>query len=123
MYSFVFKQIENKYKKNTLIENYKKILILMTPVIPHFANECLLNLGSKDYKWPKVNSDLIKVVVVNIVIQVNGKKRGLIKTENNSTEEDLLEMIYKDDKIAKYIENSDIKKKVFLKNKLLNIII
>ena len=83
----------------------------------------VLNLGSKDYKWPKVNSDLIKENFVNIVIQVNGKKRGLIKTENNSTEEDLLEMIYKDDKIAKYIENSDIKKKVFLKNKLLNIII
>ena len=123
MYSFVFKQIENKYKKDSLIENYKKILILMTPVIPHFANECLLNLGSKDYKWPKVNSDLIKEDVVNIVIQVNGKKRGLIKTKNNSTEEELLKMIYKDEKMAKYIENSNIKKKIFLKNKLLNIII
>tara|TARA_B100000925_G_scaffold131534_1_gene98402 strand:- start:3 stop:896 length:894 start_codon:yes stop_codon:yes gene_type:complete len=123
MYSFVFKQIENKYKKDTLIENYKKILILMTPVIPHFANECLLNLGSKDYKWPKVNSHLIKEDVVNIVIQVNGKKRGLIKTKNNSTEEELLKMIYKDEKMAKYVENSNIKKKIFLKNKLLNIII
>ena len=95
----------------------------MTPVIPHFANECLLNMGCKDYKWPKFNSDLIKEDIVNIVIQVNGKKRGLIKTKNNSTEKELLEMIYKDDKMVRYIGNSDIKRKIFLKNKLLNIII
>ena len=41
MYSFFNKTIKKKYKKKTLIENYKKILITMMPVIPHFANECL----------------------------------------------------------------------------------
>ena len=38
LYSFFSKQIEQEYKKDTLIKNYKKILIIMSPVIPHFAN-------------------------------------------------------------------------------------
>ncbi|MDA9643943.1 leucine--tRNA ligase, partial [Candidatus Pelagibacter sp.] len=41
MHSFVSKEINKKYKKKTLIENYSKILISMLPVIPHFASECL----------------------------------------------------------------------------------
>ncbi len=123
MYSFVIKKLESKYKKDTLIENYKKILILMTPVIPHFANECLVNLGFKNLGWPKFNPELITEDFVNIVIQINGKKRGLINTKNNSTEEELLQIIYKDEKISKYIKKIDIKKKIFLKNKLLNIIV
>ena len=95
----------------------------MTPVIPHFANECLVNLGFKNLGWPKFNPELITEDFVNIVIQINGKKRGLINTKNNSTEEELLQIIYKDEKISKYIKKIDIKKKIFLKNKLLNIIV
>ena len=45
MYSFLNKEIKKKYSKKTLIENYKKILITMNPIIPHFANECLENLN------------------------------------------------------------------------------
>ena len=35
------------YKKNNLIENYKKILITMMPIIPHFSNECLKLINSE----------------------------------------------------------------------------
>ena len=95
----------------------------MTPIIPHFSNECLFNLECKNFKWPKFNSELITEDTINIVIQINGKKRGLINTKNDTTENELLKKIYTDEKIAKYIKNVDIKKKIFLKNKLLNIII
>ena len=46
VYSFLIKQINVNYTKNTLIKNYEKILITMMPVIPHFSSECLNLINS-----------------------------------------------------------------------------
>ena len=123
MYSFLNKQIEKTYTKNTIIENYQKILIVMTPILPHFANECLSILKIKDFKWPEYDVSMLKEENVNIVIQINGKKRGLVQTKPNIREEKLFEIIKNDDKIMKHLDQKNIKKKIYIKDKLLNIII
>ena len=123
MYSFLNKQIEKAYTKNTLVENYEKILITMTPILPHFANECLNIIKAKNFKWPKYDISMLTEDNINIVIQINGKKRGLIQTIPNITEEKLLEIIKNDEKIMKYFDQKKIKKKIYVKDKLLNIII
>ena len=123
MYSFFNKQIEKAYTKGTLSENYKKILITMTPILPHFANECLSMLKAKNLKWPDYDFSMLKEDNINIVIQINGKKRGLIQTMPNISEEKLLEIVKNDEKMNKYFEQKNIKKKIYIKDKLLNIII
>ena len=115
MYSFLNKQIEKTYTKHTLIENYQKILITMTPILPHFANECLSIIKAKNFKWPKYDVSMLKEETINIVIQINGKKRGLIQTKPNITEEKLFEIIKNDEKIMKYFDQKNIKKKFILK--------
>ena len=67
--------------------NYQKILIAMTPIVPHFANECLSIIEAKDLKWPEYDISMLREESINIVIQVNGKKRGLIQTKPNINEE------------------------------------
>ena len=123
MYSFISKQIAKTYKKNTLIDNYKMILIAITPMIPHFSNECLKMLNVKEVNWPTYDENILKEDVTNIVIQINGKKRGLIKTKINTSENDLLELIKEDEKLSKYIFKENIKRKIYIKNKLINIIL
>ena len=124
IYSSLSKEIQNSYRKDTLLCNYQKILIVMIPVIPHFACECLKMIkNEKQIKWPDFDKELTIDDKVKIVIQVNGKKRALIETERELTEEKLLELISKDKNIRKYLENQKILKKIFIKNKLLNIII
>ena len=123
MYSFLNKQIEKKYTKKTIIENYKKILITMTPVLPHFANECLSIIKIKNFNWPEYDTSMIKEDNINVVIQINGKKRGLVQTESNISEEKLFEIIKNDEKIKKYLNQKNIKKKIYIKDKILNIII
>ena len=124
MYSYLSKQIENKYSKKTLSENYKNILILMLPVIPHFANECLNSMNeNSNLKWPSFNEGLLVEKDVEIVVQINGKKRGLLKVKRDTIEDHLLEFILKDIKLKKYLELNKIKRKIFIKNKLINIII
>ncbi len=124
MYSYVNKQIEKNYKKITLEENYKKILISIMPVIPHFSQECLevINANSK-IQWPTFDEKLFEEDKINIVIQINGKKRNVIQSNKNLKETDLLNMISRDEKLKKYLENRIIKKKIYIQDKLINIII
>ncbi len=123
MYSFMYKQVQEPYTKVTLIENYKKILIAMTPIVPHFSTECLNVLDIKDFKWPKYDESILKENIINIVVQINGKKRGLVKTELNITEEKLFEIIKNDETLTKYLNQKEFKKRIYIKNKLMNIII
>ena len=60
MYNYLSKELKKPYDKIILIENYTKILILLSPFIPHFSSECLEQLNNlykvKNYNtWPKIN--------------------------------------------------------------------
>ena len=124
MHSFFSKEIKNKYTANTLLENYTKILISIIPIIPHFANECLNLINyQKNLDWPRYDEAILIEDFANIVIQINGKKRGLIKAKKNIQEFELLKIIKAEKNINKYLNNSDIKKKIYVQNKLINIII
>ena len=124
LHSALFKELKNKYTKSSLVENYSKILITMSPIIPHFANECLEILGNKDNsKWPISIKELLVENSVNYVIQINGKKRAVINSIRDTSEKDLFELIKNNSATKKYIENKVIKKRIFIPNKLINIIL
>ncbi|MFL2884234.1 MAG: leucine--tRNA ligase [Candidatus Pelagibacter sp.] len=124
LYSFLFKAMNEKYKKETLLSNYYKILIVIMPVMPHLSNECIKLLSFKnDAEWPSFDERYLVEDFSNIVVQINGKKRGLLRTEKNIDEDKILEIINKDKNIFKYISGNQIKRKIFIPNKLINIII
>ena len=123
LYSFFSKQIENEYKKDTLIKNYKKILIIMSPVIPHFSNECLQNIDSEGNSWPNYDENILYEDKIKIVVQINGKKRSLLETKPGISEENVLELINNDKTLLKYINKTKIKRKIYVKDKLINLII
>ena len=123
MYSFLNKEIQKQYKKETLIENYKKILITMNPVIPHFSNECMELFKINETKWPSFDETILRENMASIVVQINGKKRGLLKLETDATEEIIVQNITKDEKLSKYLNDNRIKKRIYIKNKLINLII
>ncbi len=123
MQSFLIKELDNEYTKDTLLENYCKILAAMMPVIPHFSSECLDFLNIKTINWPDYDEKILEESEANFVIQVNGKKRGIIKADKQILENDLLNLIKKDNKLFKYFENKKINKSIFIPKKLINFII
>ena len=124
IYTDLSKTLNQKYSKKELINNYQKILIVMSPVIPHFSNECLSLLNNNiEVKWPDVDKKLLIEENIKFVVQINGKTRGVIDTKRQSSENDLIEMIKKDLSLNKYLKNKDIKRKIFIPNKLINIIL
>jgi leucyl-tRNA synthetase len=122
-YSALNKIISNKISKKKLVENYKKILIAMSPVIPHFSSECMELLEIKEKStWPKVNEEFLLEENINFIIQINGKTKKIIESKKDTNEETLINKIKEDEKLNNYLNNNKIKKKIFIVNKLINII-
>ena len=123
-YNFLTNFLISEKKLGNLTTNYKKILICFSPVIPHFTNECLEDLNINDgLDWPDFDEKLLEEEEVNIVVQVNSRKRGLLKTSKNIMEKDLLEIVKKDKIINKYLSEKKIRRVIFIKNRLINILI
>ena len=123
MYNFLIKESEKPIKKEVLIDNYKKILILMNPLIPHLSNECLSLLNEKKISWPTVSKEDLIEEKINLVVQINGKKRAILKVKSDIAEKEVLELIKLDNETEKFFKGQKIKKIVFVPNRLINIII
>ena len=124
IYNFLNKTLSKENWGSNFIDNYIKILKIMTPVIPHFTNECISAIISEvELRWPEVDKKYLKTKKYTIVIQVNGKKRGLILTEEQLEQERLLGDIKNRADINKFLTKKEIKKVFFIKNKLINIIL
>ncbi|MDB3968704.1 leucine--tRNA ligase [Candidatus Pelagibacter ubique] len=123
MYNFLIKETDKPIKKEILVENYKKILIVMNPFIPHFSNECLNTINENQINWPKISKEDLIEEDINFVVQINGKKRAILKVKRDMVEKEILEIIKANLEIEKFLKNKSIKKSIFVPNRLINIIL
>ena len=123
-YNFLIKEIDKDYKPEVLKENYIKILILMMPIIPHIISEAFNDLKhNDDIKWPIAENKYLQEKYVNIVIQVNGKKKSLIKVEKDLEDKEVINKIKKDEKISNILSDKNLLKHIIVKNRLVNFIV
>ena len=124
IYSYFKKISENKINSKNLKNCFEKIMLIMLPVVPHLANECLENLKfSKEVNWPKVDKKYLSEEFIEIVIQVNGKKRGLITVKKQIDEAKIINQIKTEKIIEKYLNNGKLIKTIYVKDRLINYII
>jgi len=123
MYNFLIKETDKPIKKEILIKNYKKILILMNPFIPHFSSECLNTINENQKKWPEISKEDLIEEDINFVVQINGKKRAILKVKRDVVEKKILEIIKVNLEIEKFLKDQTIKKSIFVPNRLINIIL
>jgi leucyl-tRNA synthetase len=92
--------------------------------MPHYASECLEDLNdNNDINWPIAEKKFLSSESVNIVIQINGKKKSLINVTKNLEEEKVILEIKKNKLIKKLIENKKINRIIYVKNRLINFLI
>ena len=112
--------------KEDIVNIYKKYLIIISAFIPYIANECWEKMtGNQDItsqEWPKIDGSFLNKENFDIVIQVNGKKRAIINATNNESEENILSKSLAIKNIQVILDKKIIAKKIFIKNKLLNIV-
>ena len=112
--------------KNSLTDVFKKYLIIISAFIPYVANECWEKITKKTdltiQEWPKFNNESLEKDEFNVVIQINGKKRAIINATHNETEESIFSKSLAIKNIKVILHKTTITKKIFVKNKLLNIV-
>ena len=123
----------NKYiKSNTvsnevIFESYKILILMLYPITPHICEELSENLSILDYKkdknWPDVNKDFIKEDTVLLIIQINGKVRKKIEVQFGLSQSAVENYVLNIDDIKKYTDGNKIKKIIYIKDKLVNIVI
>ena len=124
VYNFLSKVKINEINISILLENYLKILIILSPVIPHFSSECINELQIKNTpNWPTVDKRTLQKKTNNIVIQLNGKKRGIISCEANTDENIIINLIKSEKQYTNYFKDKTIKKTIYVKNRLINLIL
>jgi len=105
----------------------EKFLILLSPFAPHLAEELWQKLGNKQSvfkeKWPEYSEALAKDETMNLVVQVNGKVRETIEVSADISEEEAKKLALSSEKIKKWIENKEVVKIIFVKGKLVNIVV
>ena len=123
IYNFFNKVLSTDQENQNLVDNYIKILTIMIPITPHLATECLDEItDNKNYVWPNINSKYLNSKTFDIVVQFNGKKRGLISTEESLEEKNLIEKIKQTKELEKFLIGTNIIKSIFIKDKLINLI-
>jgi len=107
---------------------FEKFVLLLTPFAPHIAEEMWHNLGHDDFvslaKWPQYDENLATDEMVTIGIQINGKLRDEVSLPYDiEPSEEIKQKILSQDKVAKFIADKEIIKFIYVKNKIVSIVV
>ncbi len=123
---FLEENLEKNISNQYFFESQAKMMKAMMPFTPHLSWECLSKLEGKNFyskiEWPKIKKSLLVDDKVTIVIQVNGKKRGLISAKKDIAEKEAIKEAKKVENIEKNLKDKKIVKNIFVKNKIINFI-
>jgi len=107
--------------------DYKKFLQILAPFAPHMTEELWREMGEKNSihlsMWPEWDPSLIKDDEVKIAVQVNGKVRAEITVNAEADENEIKDIALKDPAVSKNIAGLPPKKIVYIKGRLINIVI
>lgn len=107
--------------------SFKTLIQLLAPCAPHFAEEIWESLGGKssifNTKYPECDEKALIQDEIEVAVQINSKMKAKIMLPNQVTEEQVKEIIFKDEKLASELAGKEIKKLIIVPKRLVNIII
>ena len=108
-------------------EIYEPLVVVLAPFAPHIAEELWHVLGHDttvcDAQWPTWNEEYLKESVVNYVVSFNGKARYSIAVPANADEEEVKRLALTDAGAERWLAGKEPRKIIFVKGKLVNIVV
>jgi leucyl-tRNA synthetase len=105
----------------------KEFVLMLAPFAPHFAEECWERLGARtsvfDAAWPSWEEALTVEQELEIPVQVNGKTRSRVRAARGALEPDVVAAARRDPTVRKFTDGKELKKVVFVKDRLLNLVV
>ncbi len=108
-------------------KEYRDLLIMLNPFAPHITEEIYQALGFKgmlnEQEWVKYDESLCVEEMMEIVIQINGKLRSKLTVAVDTDKDEIIAMAENDEKIKEMTAGKNIVKKIYVPNKLVNIVV
>ncbi len=110
-----------------LTEAVESIVILLSPFVPHIAEEMWQRMGKQNsiFKcpWPSYEKSFLLEKVIILPVQVNGKLRTRIEIDAGIKEDELKKIVLSDPKVLAWTKDKNIKDFIIVPKKLVNIVI
>jgi leucyl-tRNA synthetase len=105
----------------------ERMLTMLAPICPFMTEELWSRTGRQgsvhDQSWPTVDEALLVADTVPFVVQVNGKVRGQITLPVDSPQEVVDAAARAEESVARHIEGKELRRVIFVPNKLINLVV
>jgi len=119
---------ELKDSQEISLEDARKVCLLISPLAPHLAEEIWTKklLGKQTLakeKWPSFDTKFLINDTVKYAVQINGKVRADFEFKKEGSKNEVLDFARKIDKVQKYLSEGEIKKEIFIPNKIVGFVV
>ncbi len=108
-------------------EALETMVLLLAPIVPHITHVLWQALGHRgaviDAPWPKVDERALQCDSQQLVVQVNGKRRGRIEVAAGADRETVESAALQESNVQRFIEGKEVKKVIVVPGKLVNIVV
>tara|TARA_Y100000766_G_C18905144_1_gene605431 strand:- start:346 stop:2751 length:2406 start_codon:yes stop_codon:yes gene_type:complete len=127
--------IPDEYKNENSLDSQKYcldeailfILQMLSPIAPHICEylwDSFYEGGpSIECSWPELSETLLEIEEFELIVQVNGKVRGKVNINKGSEQKEIENIALNIENVKNYINDSEVKKVIYVKNKLVNFVI
>jgi leucyl-tRNA synthetase len=117
---------DNLINLNLLNDVFEKFILILAPFAPFLSEEMWERLGHKKsvhlMNWPSYDEKILQTEIVELIIEIDGKVRGRLIIDRDKEQKEIEKLVLDDFKIKKYLMDKKIKKIIYIKNKLINIV-
>jgi leucyl-tRNA synthetase len=126
IYGAEIKNHTDEISRRVIREAIETVVVLLSPFVPHFAEELWEALGNRESvittRWPDYDQEAVLEEEILIVIQVNGKLRDRMTIPASYGEEEVKAWSLRSERIRKLVEGKEIKRVILVPKKLVNIV-
>jgi len=108
-------------------ETLESIVLMLAPIIPHVCQELWYQLGNQqavhEAQWPDIDKSALQKDTIELVVQVNGKKRASISVSADADKQQIEANALNDDNVQRATEGKQVVKVIIVPGRLVNVVI
>ena len=114
-------------RRSVVREALESVVLMLSPVVPHICHTLWRALGHReaviDAPWPVADEAAMSRDVIELVVQVNGKRRGHVSVDAGADREAVEREAQRNDNVARFIGGKPIRKVIVVPGRLVNIVV
>ncbi|HAS14128.1 MAG TPA: leucine--tRNA ligase, partial [Idiomarina abyssalis] len=119
--------LETEADRQILAESIDAMVRMLAPITPHICEQLWQELGHEEplafAQWPSVDESALVEDEKLIVVQINGKVRAKLTVPADASAEQVEQIAFEEDSVQKHTEGKEIRKKIYVPGKILNIVV